>query len=224
MSKRMKKIAPLVDATKTYPVKEALELAKKTASAKFDETVELHLKLGINATKGDQQIRGTVVLPFSFGRSKTVAAFVTSDKAKEAKEAGADVIFTENDVADLQKSGKINFEIAVAIPAMMKNIAPLARILGPKGLMPTPKNETIGPDLAKMIGELKKGKVNFKNDDTANVHQAIGKVSTDIEKLIANYEAIMEAIKKSKPESAKGTFIKKVTIATTMGPGIKVAV
>ncbi|MFH0988161.1 MAG: 50S ribosomal protein L1, partial [Parcubacteria group bacterium] len=171
---RKKAAAKLVDSNTTYPIATAIELAKKTAKAKFDETVEVHVRLGINVQKGDQQVRGTLSLPHAFGRSKIVAAFTTSDRAKEAKEAGADLVFTESDIADLQKSGKINFEIAVATPDMMKSIAPLARILGPKGLMPSPKNETIGPDLKKIIGELKKGKTTFKNDDTGNIHQAIG--------------------------------------------------
>lgn len=220
-SKRIKKQSAKIDAKKLYPIAEAITLARTLASKKFDETVELHLKLGIDPKKGDQQVRSTVVLPHSFGKSKIVAAFVTEDKAKEAKEAGADFVYTESDIPELQKSGKIEFDIAIAIPGIMKNLAPLARNLGTKGLMPSPKNETITTNLSKTISELKKGKIAFKNDDTANIHQAIGKLSQEDKQLIENFSALMDIIKKIKPESSKGVFIKMATLCTTMGHGIK---
>ncbi len=209
-------------AKKSYPVKEALEIIKNLQGAKFDETIELHVRLGIDPKKGDQQIRGTVVLPNSFGASKKVAVFTTESRVSEAKEAGADIIFTEADIAELQKSGKIDFDIAVAIPDMMKTLAPLARFLGPKGLMPSPKNETISNDIKKTVEQLKKGKIAFKNDDTANLHQAIGKKSMTVEQLTANYETFMDVLKKTKPTTSKGAFLKKVVLCSTMGPGLKI--
>jgi large subunit ribosomal protein L1 len=207
---------------KSYPAKDALEIIKNLPSAKFDETIELHVHVGIDPKKGDQQIRGTVVLPNNFGASKKVAVFATESRAAEATEAGADAVFTESMIADLQKSGKFDFDIAVAIPDMMKTIAPLARFLGPKGLMPSPKNETISNDLKKTVEQLKKGKIAFKNDDTANVHQAIGKKSMAIEQLVANYETFMDALRKVKPTNSKGAYLRKVSLCSTMGPSLKV--
>lgn len=213
---------PAFDREKTHKIGEALAIVRKVARKKFDETIEVHIRLGVDPKKGEQQIRGTVVLPFSFGKSKIVAAFVTEAKAKEAKEAGADIVYTETDIPVLQKSGKIDFEIAIAIPDIMKALAPLARILGPKGLMPTPKNETITQNLKKTVEELKKGKIAFKNDDTANLHQAIGKLSLSDENIIANFTTFIDALKKLKPETSKGTFLRKITLCSTMGPGVKV--
>ncbi|MBT4722918.1 50S ribosomal protein L1 [Candidatus Falkowbacteria bacterium] len=224
MTKRINKLKTFIDQKKVYPIAEAIELVKKTGKKKFDETVELHARLGIDPKKGDQQVRGTVVLPHSFGKSKVVAAFVPQEQEKEAKEAGADVIYTEDNLKEFQKSGKINFEIAVSVPKMMKNLAPLAKTLGPKGLMPSPKNETITQDLKKTISELKKGKIAFKNDDSANIHQGLGKVSTEDKALIENFETFIKALSDSKPESSKGVFIKGITICSTMGPGVKVEV
>lgn len=223
-SKRIKKQSGKIHANKLYSIVEALTLARTLATKKFDETLEVHLKLGIDPKKGDQQVRSTVVLPHSFGKSKIIGAFVTEDKAKEAKEAGADFIYTETNIPELQKSGKIEFEIAVAIPSIMKNLAPLARMLGTKGLMPSPKNETITQNLTKTIGELKKGKIAFKNDDTANIHQAIGKLSLEDKQLIENFTTFFDAVKKTKPETSKGVFIKNATLCTTMGPGIKLEI
>lgn len=209
---------------KSYPLAEAIEMVKQNAKAKFDETVEAHFRLGIDPKKGEQQIRGVLVLPHSFGKSKKIAAFVTTDRKKEAQEAGADIVYAEQDVDELKKTGKIDFEIAIAVPEMMKVIAPLAKILGPKGLMPSPKNETITTNLKKTIEELKKGKIAYKNDDTANLHQAFGKVSMDSAKLIENFNTLFDAIKKSKPESSKGVFLKKVVICSTMGEAVKVQI
>ncbi|MFA6537569.1 MAG: 50S ribosomal protein L1 [Patescibacteria group bacterium] len=222
MNTKIKKLYSSLDREKNYPIAEALDLVKKSAKAKFDETVELHIKLGIDPKKGEQQVRGNVVLAHNFGASKKVAAFVSADKAKEAKEAGADLIITEAELEDFKKAGKTDFDVAIATPEMMKAMAPLARILGPKGLMPSPKNETITMNIKKTIDELKKGKISFKNDDTANIHLAFGKASMKPEELLANYQAFIDAITKSKPETSKGTYLKNITICSTMGPAIKV--
>lgn len=209
---------------KLYPIAEAIEIIKQNAKAKFDETLEAHFRLGIDPKKGEQQIRGVLVLPHSFGKSKKIAVFVSADRKKEAQEAGADIIYSEQDIDELKKTGKIIFDIVVATPDMMKSIAPLAKILGPKGLMPSPKNETITTNLKKTIEELKKGKIAYKNDDTANLHQAFGKVSMDSAKLVENFNALFDAIKKSKPESSKGIFLKKIVICSTMGAAVKIQI
>ncbi len=222
MNKKIKKLYTEVDKNKVYSINEALELVKKTAKAKFDETIEVHFRLGIDPRKGEQQVRGNIVLPFTFGESKKVAAFVTADKIAEAKEAGADIIISENDLDDFKKSGKTDFDVAVANPEIMKLMAPLARILGPKGLMPSPKNETVSTNIKKTVEELKKGKLSFKNDDTANLHIAFGKASMSSENLMANYQLILETVTKSKPETSKGTYLKNIVICSTMGPSITV--
>lgn len=209
---------------KTYPIEEAVDLTKKLSKTKFDASVEIHVKLGINPKKGDQQVRSAVSLPHGTGKSVKVAAFVSPAKEKEAKEAGADYVGGEDLIAEIKKTEKTDFEVAVAEPAMMKSLGQIAKILGTRGLMPSPKNETVTPNPAKAVAELKKGKISFKNDDTANIHAVIGKVSFDKEKLIENYNSFIEAIKKSKPTSSKGTFIKGIVISSSMGPGIKVEI
>ena len=211
-----------VDKEKSYPLEEAIELVKKTSTTKFDSSIEIHIKLGIDPKKGDQQVRATVILPHVVGKVKKVVAFVGAGKEKEAKEAGADEIGGEELIQKIKQTKKFDFDIAVATPDMMKNLAPIAKILGPRGLMPSPKNETITTDLKRTIGELKKGKLSFKNDDTSNVHQIIGKVSFDDSKVLENYKAFLEAITKAKPATQKGIYIKNISICSTMGPGIKV--
>ncbi|HBW74344.1 MAG: 50S ribosomal protein L1, partial [Candidatus Magasanikbacteria bacterium GW2011_GWA2_45_39] len=213
-----------IDSKKSYTPDEAVALVKETSAAKFDATVELHCHLGIDPKKGDQLVRGTMTLPHTVGKPKRVIAFVEEAKTEDAKSAGADVVATQDTIDELIKTGKIDFDIAVATPAMMPKLAKLAKILGPKGLMPNPKTETVSPDVKKMIESLKKGKMSFKNDDTANLHLAIGKVSWDTEKISANLNAALETIKKYKPATSKGTYLQNVVITTTMGPGIKVAV
>ncbi len=223
MSKRVKELKEKIDSSKNYSLEEALELIKE-APTKFDQSVELHLHLGIDPQKGDQMIRSSVVLPHGTGQTKKIMAFVTADKEAEAKEAGADFIGNEDTIQQIKTTGKIEFDVAVAIPQMMKNLGPIAKTLGQKGLMPNPKTETVGPDIKKIIESLKKGKITFKNDDTANVHQLVGKLSFDTAKLTENINTFLEAVKKVKPDGLKGTYIKSATICTTMGPGVKIKV
>lgn len=223
-SKRYSELKKLIVPKKAYPLTEALELAKKTSMTKFTGSIELHVNLGIDATKSDQSVRATLTLPHSFGKQKRVAAFVTGEKEKEAKEAGAEIVGGEELIEQIAKTGKVDFDVAVATPDMMPKMARVAKVLGPKGLMPNPKTETVGPNVKKMIEELKKGKVTVKNDATGNIHQAIGKTDMDTSALAENFEAVMGAIRKAKPAGAKGTFLKNVTLAPTMGPGVKVEV
>lgn len=220
-SKRYTKSKAEIDSKKTYSLAEAVELVKKTANVKFDATVELHFKLGIDPKKGEEQVRGTLVLPNAFGKSKKIIAFVDSNQEKDAKDAGADIVGGEELIAEIIKSGKIDFEVAVATPVMMPKLAKIARILGPKGLMPNPKTETVSANIKKIIEELKKGKIAYKNDDGGNIHLAVGKVSFENDKLIANAQTAIDAIKKSKPASSKGTYFKNLGLNATMGPSIK---
>lgn len=221
-SKRYAELSKLVDPKKLYSIKEAVELVKKTGTTKFDSTLELHANLGIDVKKSDQQVRYTVVMPHTAGKAKRIIAFVPADKEKEALEAGAEMAGSEELIDKIATSGKTDFEVAVATPDMMPKIAKLAKILGPKGLMPNPKTETVSTNVKKMIEELKKGKVTVKNDSTGNIHQAIGKASNDSKNIVENLEAVISAIRKAKPASAKGTYIKTVVIKSTMGPAIHV--
>lgn len=219
---RWQKVAKLVEPTKLYPITEAMELVKKTSNVKFDASVEVHLKLGIDASKSEQQVRGTIALPFGLGKSKKIAVISSSlDKLNDAKTAGAEITGGPEIISQI-KEGKINFEVLVATPEMMKDLAPIAKILGPKGLMPNPKNDTVTQNIKEVVTQLAKGRADFKNDDTGNVHQIIGKVSFPTENLLANFNALLEAVKKAKPASAKGVYLQAVTISSSMGPGIKV--
>lgn len=220
----MQALNQLVDKKKVYSLAEAVELVKKTSNVKFDSSVEVHVKLGIDVSKSDQQVRASVVLPNGTGKTKKVAAFVGANDEKTAKEAGADFVYGEEDIKKIKDTGKFEFEIALATPEMMPKMAGVAKILGPKGLMPNPKTGTVGTDVKKMIDELKKGKITFKNDDTGNVHQLIGKVSFDSAKLIENLTALMEALKKTKPNSTKGTFIEGAYLTSSMGPSIRIEI
>ena len=221
-SQRYQTAAKLIDSSKSYPPSAALALAQQTAKTKFDGSVEAHLRLGIDPKKGEQQVRGAATLPAGTGKTKIIAAFVPEGRQQEAKDAGADIVGGAELIEQIKQSGNATFAVAVATPDMMPKLAAIARILGPKGLMPSPKNETIVTDLKKTIGELKRGKVNFKNDDTGNVHQIIGKASFTADQLVANFTALVDAVVRAKPASAKGTYLKSVTVNATMGPAIRV--
>ncbi|MBU0625606.1 50S ribosomal protein L1 [Patescibacteria group bacterium] len=222
--KRYNELKSSFDNKKTYELAEAIALAVKTSNTKFDSSIEVHVCLGIDPKKGDQQVRSTVTLPHGTGKTKKVAAFVsTPDQEKEAQKAGAELIGGEELIAEIAKTSKCDFDVAVATPDMMPKLAKIAKILGPRGLMPSPKNETVTPNIGKTIEAMKRGKVAFKNDDTANIHQVIGRASFGEAKLSENFETLMEALKKAKPSSSKGNYIKNVFITSTMGPSIKVA-
>ncbi|MEK7473124.1 MAG: 50S ribosomal protein L1 [Patescibacteria group bacterium] len=221
-SKRYTELKKLVDPKKLYTPEEAMELVKKTATTKFTGSVEAHINLGIDVKKGEQQVRSTIIFPHSIGKAKKVIAFVTASKEKEATDAGADMIGTEEILDRIAKTGKIDFEVAVATPDMMPKLAKVAKILGPTGLMPNPKTDTVGTNVKKMIEDVKKGKVAFKNDLTGNIHQAIGKTDLGPKELLENFNALVEAVKKVKPASAKGSYLNSVTLTSTMGPGMRI--
>jgi large subunit ribosomal protein L1 len=219
-SKRYLKTSAKVEKGKAYTVTDAIKVLKENPT-KFDQSVEVHLNLGIDPKKSDQLVRGLVQLPNGTGKTKKIIAFVPVNKEAEAKAAGADIIGNDEVIQKIKQTGKIDFEVAVATPEMMKKIAPIAKTLGQKGLMPNPKNETIGPNIKKMIEGVKAGKVSFKNDDTGNVHGLVGKLNFSEEKLKENIEAFIAAVRKVKPAASKGTFLKSVTVCTSMGPGIR---
>ncbi len=223
-SKRFKEIVKGVDKDKKYGLDEAIELLKQGATAKFDETVELHFQLGIDPKKSDQQIRATLVLPHGTGKTKRVIVFADSANESAAKEAGADIVGTEETIAEIVQKGVIDFDVAIAVPTMMPKLAKAARVLGPRGLMPNPKTDTVGTNIAKMVAEQKGGKISFKNDNTSNLHIACGKASFETPKLKENLETVIEALKKSKPAASKGIFIKKAILTSTMGAGIALEV
>ncbi len=218
--KRYEEASKLVDRSKEYEAKEALQILEKMPKTKFDETVELHVKLGVDSKLADQQVRGTVVLPNGTGKTKRVLVFAKGDKAKEAEEAGADFVGAEELVPKIEKDNWFEYDVIVATPDMMGVIGRLGKVLGPKGLMPNPKSGTVTMDVKKAISEIKAGKVEYRLDKTNIIHLAFGKLSFGTEKLYENYERIIEAIIKAKPASAKGQYIKSVSISTTMGPGL----
>ncbi len=213
-----------IDTGKIYPVAEAVDLVKKLSKTKFDASLEVHFRLGIDAKKGEQQIRLAVALPHGTGKTIKIAAFVTPEKENETKATGADYVGGVELINEIKKTEKTDFDIAIAQPAMMKSLNAIAKILGTRGLMPTPKNDTVTNDPVKTILELKKGKVSLKNDDTGNVHAIIGKVSFENKKLLENLNVLFEAIKKAKPASSKGIYLKNISLNSTMGPGIKISV
>ena len=223
-SKRYLAAKTQVDKDKVYTLAEAVALAKATATTKFDSSIDVHVKLGINPKKTDQQVRSSVSLPAGTGKSVKVAVISTNnDQIKAAKEAGADITGDAAELIAGIKDGKLSFDVLVATPEAMKLLAPIAKILGPRGLMPNPKDGTVSANAADAVANLKKGKVSFKNDDSGNLHVMIGKASFADDALISNFQALIDSIVKAKPAAAKGTFIKSVSLATSMGPGMKVS-
>ena len=220
MSKRYAESVKLVDKTREYEAKEALEIIEKMPKPKFDETVELHVKLGVDSKHADQQVRGTVVLPHGTGKSLRVLVFAKGDKAKEAEAAGADFVGAEELVPKIEKENWFEYDVIVATPDMMGVIGRLGKVLGPKGLMPNPKSGTVTMDVTKAISEIKSGKVEYRLDKTNIIHLGIGKVSFGAEKLAENYQTIIDAIIKAKPAAAKGQYVKSVYLTTTMGPSV----
>ncbi len=213
--------AKLVDKSVLYDAGEALEIAVKTATAKFDETVEVHVRLGVDSRHADQQVRGAVILPHGTGKTIRVAVFAKGDDAKAAEEAGADVVGAEDLVAKIQE-GFMDFDVAVATPNMMGLVGRLGKVLGPHGLMPSPKAGTVTTDVAKAVNEAKAGKIEYRLDKTNIIHCPIGKVSFGKEKLFENFDILLTAIAKAKPEASKGQYIRSCAVATTMGPGVKI--
>ena len=222
MSKRYAECAKLVDSNKEYEIKEALDIIEKMPKTKFDQTVELHVKLGVDSKHADQQVRGAIVLPHGTGKTKKVLVFAKGDKAKEAEAAGADFVGAEELVQKIQKENWFDFDVVVATPDMMGVVGRLGRVLGPKGLMPNPKSGTVTFDVTKAVQEIKAGKVEYRLDKNNIIHVAIGKVSFGGEKLTENFSVLMNAIIKAKPSAAKGQYLRSVTVASTMGPGIKI--
>ncbi|MFZ7134702.1 MAG: 50S ribosomal protein L1 [Eubacteriales bacterium] len=212
----------LVDRMKLYDIPEAVELVKQTAKAKFDETVEAHIKLGVDSRHADQQVRGAIVLPHGTGKTVKVLVFAKGDKAVEAEKAGADFVGAEDLVDKITKENWFDFDVVVATPDMMGVVGRLGRVLGPKGLMPNPKSGTVTFDITKAIDDIKAGKVEYRLDKTNIIHVPVGKVSFDEGKIVDNLTVLLEAIKKAKPSASKGHYFRSVTIASTMGPGIKI--
>jgi len=216
--------AAKIDRDQMYEPRQALSLVKETSTVKFDATVEIHMRMGLDPRQADQQVRDVVVLPYGLGKSVRVLVFAQGDASQRAQEAGADHIADSDEMITKIQGGWTDFDVAIATPDMMGKVGRLGRVLGPRGLMPNPKAGTVvpGDDLPRVIREAKAGRVEFRLDKTANLHVPIGKVSFDIDKLYGNMSAMMEAIKKAKPSAAKGTYIKRMTVTSTMGPGVKV--
>ncbi|ENZ00784.1 50S ribosomal protein L1 [Clostridium thermobutyricum] len=222
MGKKYVESAKLIDKSALYNVTEALELAVKTAKANFDETIELHVRLGVDPRHADQQVRGAVVLPHGTGKKVRVLVFAKGDKAKEAQEAGADFVGAEELVQKIQSENWFDYDVVVATPDMMGVVGRIGRVLGPKGLMPNPKSGTVTFDVAKAIADIKAGKVEYRVDKTAIIHCPIGKKSFGADKLKDNYNTLVDAIVKAKPAAAKGQYIKSISVSSTMGPGAKI--
>lgn len=220
-SKKYSEAAKLVDRTKTYEPADAVSLIKKTAIAKFDETVEAHIRLGVDGRHADQQVRGAVVLPHGTGKTVRVLVFAKGDKATEAEAAGADFVGGDELIPKIQNDGWLEFDVVVATPDMMGVVGRLGRVLGPKGLMPNPKAGTVTMDVTKAVQDIKAGKIEYRLDKSNIIHVPLGKVSFSEEQLTDNLDALMSAIVKARPSAAKGQYLRSVTIANTMGPGIK---
>ena len=219
--KKRKAVNGKVDANKAYSLKDASALVKEVNTTKFDASVDLHIRLGVDPKKADQAIRGTVTLPHGTGKTQTVIVFAKGDAAKAAEEAGADFV-GDSDLVEKVQSGWLDFDVVVAAPDMMAEVGKLGRVLGPKGLMPNPKTGTVTPDVAKAVNDIKAGQVTYRVDRQSNVHVPIGKVSFDTDKLKENLAALHDVIVKAKPASSKGVYIKNMAVASTFGPGVKV--
>ncbi len=220
-SKRYKEAAARFDRHNLYTPQDAIRIAKELASANFDETVEVVFRLGIDPRKADQNIRGTIRLPNGTGKTNRVAVFAEGEKAKEAEEAGADVVGGQDLVARVE-GGFLDFDVAIATPDMMSHVGKIGKILGPRGLMPNPRSGTVTFDVGQAVRDFKTGKIEYRNDRTGNVHVPIGKASFDVDRLIENYAAVADELIRAKPPTAKGRYIKKAAVSTTMGPGVKI--
>ena len=221
MGKRMEALEKNIEPNKFYTLDEGAALVKKCATAKFDETVELHVRLGVDPKQADQQVRGTVSLPFGLGKTKKVAVVTRGDKQKDAQNAGADIVGGD-DLVDQISKGMLDFDVLVATPDLMKDLSKLGKVLGPKGLMPNPKSGTVTMDVAKTVKELKAGRVEYKVDDYGIIHVPVGKASFDAKNIIGNAKAVLEAIQKAKPAASKGVYMLSVTLSSSMGPGVKI--
>lgn len=220
-SKRYKSASEKASEDAVYSLEQAIQIVKQDP-VKFDAGVEIHIHLGVDPSKSEQAVRGTVVLPHGTGKTKRVAAFVSPEREAEAKEAGADIIGNEALINEIKTSQKCDFDVAVATPDMMKKIGSIAKVLGQQGLMPSPKTETVGDDVKKMVSELKGGKVAFRSDDGGNVHLLVGRVSFDEKKLVENIKRFVHAVAKAKPSESKGIYLEKITLASSMGPGVRI--
>ncbi|AUB31101.1 50S ribosomal protein L1 [Spiroplasma floricola] len=223
LSKKLKVANEKVDKTKLYPIAEAIKLAKETSITKFDSTVEIAFNLNVDPRHADQQIRGAIVMPGGTGKTQRVLV-LTKTKVKEAEEAKADFIGAEDLIQKIAKENWFDFDVIVATPEMMAELGKIGKVLGPKGLMPNPKTGTVTMDVAKALDEIKKGKVEYRTDKEGNVHSILGKVSFKEDNLMKNYSALLDVIRKAKPAAVKGTYIKNISVSTTMGPGIKVLI
>ncbi len=221
MSKRLNESAKLVDKNKMYSLEDSVKLCKQTAKAKFDETVELHIRLGIDPKQSDQSVRGTVTLPAGIGKSRRVVVIAKGEKMKEAESAGADATGSDEIIEKISK-GWLDFDILVATPDTMKDLSKLGKVLGPKGLMPNPKAGTVTFEVGKAVKELKLGRVEYKNDSYGIIHCPVGKASFAEDKLLSNVKTLLEAVVKAKPSTSKGTYLKSISISSTMGPGIRI--
>lgn len=224
MGKRFAEISKKVNREHYYPLPEAIALTKQLANAKFDETIEMHLRLGIDPRHSDQQVRSTVLLPAGLGKKVRILVFAEGEDARAAEAAGADLIGDDETLEKIQKEGWLEFDAALAVPSMMAKISRVARILGPRGLMPNPKGGTVvqPADLPRAVEELRAGRVEFRNDKTGNLHVPIGKASFDADKLLENAQAVLEAVNRVKPAGVKGIYVRRVTVTSTMGPGVRV--
>lgn len=220
-SKKQQEALKLVDRAKLYEIEEALKLVKENATAKFDETVEVAFRLGVDPKKADQQIRGAMVLPHGTGKTQTVLVFAKGDKAKEAEAAGADFVGDEELINKINQ-GWFGFDVIVATPDMMAEVGKLGRVLGPKGLMPNPKTGTVTFEVEKAIQDIKAGKVEYRVDKQSNIHVPIGKASFELNQLVENFEAIANVVVKAKPQTAKGIYLRNISVTSTMGPGVKI--